>query len=145
MSLFFNILSIFLRRVDAQSDPPEPGGDFFTDEPPDLVSLLVVIGRVFNVLVLSVGVVFVAMLFLSAYKFSISQGDPKGIEGAKKTLTHALIGFLVVVGVYSLLYLIVSSLGGDEAYGTPSGLFTQIRYAIENLNELLNITPGSPE
>jgi hypothetical protein len=147
MNLFFNILSTFLRRADAQggNQPLQaPRDNLFTEEPPDLIELLIVVARVFNILVFSAGVVFVAMLFLSAYKFSISQGDPKGIEGAKKTLTHALIGFLIVVGAYSLLSLIVASLGGYESQGTMTGLFGTIRYAIGELNSLLGIGGVEP-
>lgn len=135
MDIFFKQLPLFLRSVQAQN--------LFTDEPPELQQIAVVVSRVFNFFVLSVGVVLVALIFVSSIKFAMAQGDPKAVEGAKKTLTYAVLGFILVVGVYTLLILISSSLLGETPV-TPGGLIDQIVDSILELDAILEITPASP-
>lgn len=60
------------------------------------------IGKALDVVVLSSGVVFVIMIFYSGIKLSLSQGDAKGIQGVKLTLTWAVVGFVAVIGVYTI-------------------------------------------
>ncbi|PIS22429.1 hypothetical protein COT50_02030 [candidate division WWE3 bacterium CG08_land_8_20_14_0_20_41_10] len=67
--------------------------------------------RLLNVLVLSVGAIFVMFVFLSAIKFAMAQGDPKALQGAKQGLTVAIIGVLVVVGVFAILTILRNILG----------------------------------
>jgi hypothetical protein len=52
------------------------------------------------------GVVLFVMLIMGGIKFISSGGDPKGLEEAKKTLTSALIGMLLVASAYLILALI---------------------------------------
>ncbi|MFA6981459.1 MAG: hypothetical protein WC243_00300 [Patescibacteria group bacterium] len=134
MDTFFSVFSLFLRPVSAQfSSSPD-------EYPPDLVDVLDVIVKVFNVLVFSAGVALAVLILLAAYKFAMAQGDPKGVEGAKKTLTYAVLGFIVVIGVYGLLSLIVSTIGADAGSGNPASLISNIRTQIIQFLRILDIT-----
>ena len=71
--------------------------------------------RIFNILVLAGGLVFIMMIFYSAYKYSLAQGDPKGIVGAKETLNYAIYGFIVTVGAFAIIKIIAGIFHLDTA------------------------------
>ncbi len=57
------------------------------------------------------GTVAVIMIVLSGIKFLLSGGDAKQVEGAKKTLTYAIIG-LVIILLASFIVSIVAYVSG---------------------------------
>lgn len=52
-----------------------------------------IIGALLNL----AGVVALFFIILSGYKYMTSGGDPKQLEGARHTLTYAIIGLVVVL------------------------------------------------
>ena len=52
------------------------------------------------------GVTFFILLLSSGFKFITSGGDPKALEGAKKTLTFAIGGLILIIASYLVLLLI---------------------------------------
>ena len=56
-------------------------------------------------------IVLFIMLILGGYKYITSGGDPKGIEGAKKTLTYAVGGLLLILLSLLILNLIENITG----------------------------------
>jgi hypothetical protein len=104
----------------------------------DVSELADKVGQAVNILIFISGAVFIAYLILGAYKFATAQGDPKGITGAKQTLTHAFIGVFVVLGVFFINMLVVNWLGVDSTYGEPagtSGIFDMLKQGIDALEE----------
>lgn len=78
--------------------------------------------RLLNLITGTAGFVFLAMLFYSAYKYAIAQGDPKGLMGAKDTLTHAIFGFIVAIGSFAIINWVAGTLGVDTGIlSGPSG------------------------
>ncbi len=69
------------------------------------------LGRILNFILGIAGSVFAIMIFYSAIKYATALGDPKGLQGAKDTLTLAIIGLFVVLGAFTILTLITSILG----------------------------------
>mgnify|MGYP001597792198 CR=1 FL=1 len=59
------------------------------------------------------GIVFFILLLSSGFKFITSGGDPKALEGAKKTLTHAIGGLILIIASYLILLLIKEITGVD--------------------------------
>lgn len=59
------------------------------------------------------GVIFFILLISSGFKFITSGGDPKALEGAKKTLTYAIGGIFIVILSYLILVLIKELTGID--------------------------------
>ena len=78
---------------------------------PSPMAIICPIVRLLNVLVLSAGAFFVAFVFIAAIKYALSQGDPKALQASQQTLTTAVIGFLVIIGVYTILTIIKNVLG----------------------------------
>ena len=59
------------------------------------------------------GITFFILLLSSGFKFITSGGDPKALEGAKKTLTYAIGGLIVIILSYLILLLIKEVTGVD--------------------------------
>jgi hypothetical protein len=67
-----------------------------------------IIGVLFSV----AGIILFIMLIVGGVNFMTSGGDPKGLEAAKKTLTYALVGMLLVALGY-LVLVFVSDFTGN--------------------------------
>jgi hypothetical protein len=78
---------------------------------PDPRAMVCIIARVINVFVGVGAVAFVYMILFGAFKLSMAQGDPKGYIGAQNTWFYALIGFLIVVGFFSVYLILANTLG----------------------------------
>lgn len=59
------------------------------------------------------GIVLFILLVIGGFKFITSGGDPKAVEGAKKTLTSAIMGLVIILVAYLLLVLITAITGVD--------------------------------
>jgi hypothetical protein len=69
------------------------------------------VGNVINVILGFAGITFFVLLVIGGIRFITSGGDPKATEGAKKTLTYALGGFLVILLAFLILVLIYKITG----------------------------------
>jgi len=52
------------------------------------------------------GIVAVFFIIFAGIKFVTSGGDPKAVEGARKTLTFAIVGLIVVLLSFFIIYII---------------------------------------
>lgn len=52
------------------------------------------------------GIIAVILIIFSGIKFITSGGDPKQVEGARKTMTYAIIGFVLILLSFAILNLI---------------------------------------
>lgn len=57
------------------------------------------------------GIVLFVLLIVGGFNYLTSGGDPKKIEGAKATLTYAIIGIVVLVLAFLILRLIETLTG----------------------------------
>lgn len=68
---------------------------------PDGVATLSCIPAIFlnivNALFVFVGIVCLVLIIFSGYKYINSGGDPKKLEAARNTITHAILGLLLVL------------------------------------------------
>jgi len=72
-----------------------------------------------NIIVLITEIAFaIAALFfiVGGISFLISSGSPEKIEKAKKTITSAVIGMVIVLTSYLIVVSVIVALGGKEAY-----------------------------
>ena len=76
-----------------------------------LLQLPCALGRVLNVLVLSAGVILGIIIAQASFKLSIAQGDAKAIQSAQQKLTWGVVGFLIIIGIYSISFIIAQILG----------------------------------
>jgi glucose uptake protein GlcU len=54
------------------------------------------------------GIVLFILLIVGGFKFITSGGDPKAVEGARKTLTSAIAGLVIILVSYLILVLITN-------------------------------------
>lgn len=103
---------------------------FALSDPPELVEVLDIAGRILNIAVGVAGIVLVAMVAYGVWKSSLSVGDPRGLEGAKQTWTYALYGFFIIVGSFAAFLIMTGILGITLS---PASLLTNISTAITDL------------
>lgn len=119
-------------------------GSLIGDEPPSLEMLVCPIVRVFNMIILLVGVVLIIMIIYGAIKLALSLGDPKGLESAKATWVHAGIGLGIVLGFWGILTILMNRFGITNAtrgFTSPMDPFNKAGDGITNLLEAIGITP----
>ncbi len=89
------------------------------EKAPSPMAILCPIARLMNVFVYSAAAFFVMFVFVAAIKYALSQGDPKALQASQQTLTMALVGFLVVIGVWTILTILKNILGLDAGILNP--------------------------
>jgi thiosulfate reductase cytochrome b subunit len=82
-------------------------GSCVVNDVPTLNCLPVVFENVIRAALLFSGVVALFFIILSGIKMITSGGDPKQLEGARQTLTYAIIGLVIVL----LSFFIISTIG----------------------------------
>lgn len=75
--------------------------------------LQTLIGNVIGYALGFAGIVLFVLLIVGGFKFITSGGDPKAVEGARKTLTSAIAGLVIILISYLILVLIKNITGVD--------------------------------
>lgn len=105
----------------------------------DLTQIWCPIVRVLNAMYVLGGVIFICMVFVTAYKFAMAQGDPRELQGAKQSLTYTIAGFAVTVSVYVIVSIIGVSFGSSNVADTNNA-FRSIGEALCDISDLAGIT-----
>lgn len=82
-------------------------------------SIFSVIGKLISGLVALVGAFFVALIIYGGITWLTSTGDSGKIEKAKKTITYAVIGVIVVLSAWNLTTFVITTI-----QSAPSGMLT---------------------
>lgn len=97
-------------------------------EPPDLgdIDIDLLPGSINEIISLATslvlafaGLIFFAMLVMGGFRFLTAGGDEKSVQEARKSLTNATIGLIIVVSAFAI---------------------TQILFTIFGLNSLISVT-----
>ena len=75
-------------------------------------------GNVISVALGFGGLILFVMLLVGGFKYITAGGDPKGIESAKKTITTAILGMVLLALAFLILQLI------HQITGAPVTTFT---------------------
>lgn len=86
----------------------------FTDNVVHLRYLECIFQNAVQAIIALAGIVVFIMLLIGGFKYITAGADPKAVESAKKTLTYA-IGGLVLVAISFLILVFVSEFTGQEA------------------------------
>ena len=82
-------------------------------EPAKISDLATVFENVVKYALGFAGIALFILLIVGGFKYITSGGDPKAVEGAKKTLTSAVIGLVLILVSYLILVLITNITGVD--------------------------------
>ncbi|MEI6511185.1 MAG: hypothetical protein WCO25_04045 [Candidatus Uhrbacteria bacterium] len=73
-------------------------------------SLPTMIGNVIQVLLGVLGIVFVVLVVYAGFLYLTSAGEDKGVGKAKKLLTQAVIGLIIIVSAYAISGYVIAAL-----------------------------------
>ena len=77
-------------------------------KPTSLACIPVFLGNIINIAAVLAGVATIFFIVWGGIRFITSSGDPVKVEGAKKTITYAAIGFVIIV----LSFIIIKVFSG---------------------------------
>lgn len=103
LSLFFLSFVFLLFPQKTMADVPCAGGVCKTaigDISTDPVSF---VKSVFGILLSLSGGIALVLIIISGYSYMTSEGNPEKVQGAKETLTSAIVGLLFII--FSLVIL----------------------------------------
>lgn len=87
--------------------------------PATLACLGTILGGILKAALLFIFPVTIILIIVAGYKFVTSHGEAKQLEGARKTITFAIIG--VVIVMFSFLILnIISTVTGVKCINTTN-------------------------
>lgn len=87
--------------------------DVTGNNPAQFSDLEVVFSNVVRAILALAGIVLFITLLIGGFKFITSGGDPKAIDAAKKTLTFAIAGMVLVASAFLILRFINVFTGVD--------------------------------
>lgn len=99
--------------VSGQGPQGGPQGGIDTSDVAKLSDLEAVFGNVVSAALALGGIVFFIMLISGGFKYITSGGDPKAVEEAKKTLTYAIGGMVLLALAFLLLRFIEVFTGAE--------------------------------
>jgi hypothetical protein len=94
-----------------------------------------------NITILILGIsgsVILLMFVYGGFLWITSRGDAKRIEKGKDTLTHAVIGFAIIILSYSMINFLIATLAGDA----PSETISETIDKADDQNADLNLNPS---
>ena len=71
----------------------------------------IIVGNIIFWLLVFAGIVALILIIISGFKFVTSGGEPKKAEGARKTLTYAVIGLFVILISFGIVAFIAQQTG----------------------------------
>jgi hypothetical protein len=77
------------------------GTEFFNKLLPNLISLSFIVGAI----------IFVAIIIVGAIQWIISGGDKAAIESAKSKITNAVIGLVILLSLFAIIYILENFFG----------------------------------
>ena len=72
--------------------------------------LPLIIGRIVNVVLGFLGVVFLVLLLYAGFTWMTAQGDDKKVATARNIITQAIIGLIVIVAGFAISNFVLGSL-----------------------------------
>lgn len=70
-----------------------------------------IILQVFHIAVRLAGIAVFIMLIIGGFRYLTSGGDPKGAESARKTITYAIFGLVLILAAWFILNFISTFTG----------------------------------
>lgn len=74
--------------------------------PATLVKLEVIFANAISAVLALGGIILLLMLFSAGFGYLNSNGDPKAVEGAQKTMSYAVGGIVLLAGAFLFLKIV---------------------------------------
>jgi hypothetical protein len=69
------------------------------------------LGNVLSVAVSGIGLIGFVMLIIGSFRYLLSGGNAKGVEGGRNTMTFAIVGLVVALASFMILQLVANFTG----------------------------------
>lgn len=114
-----NVLSIFVMvvilltplLVDAQFRVPTAAG---TDPVPTDTKITDILIRIIQILLAVAGLIAVIFLIVGGFRYITAAGNEETAEAAKKTITNAIIGIVVIILAFVIVRVVANAVIGGQ-------------------------------
>jgi len=116
VAVFVGVLLLVFSNQVAAADifsSPDPYAGCIVDGIPTLRCIPAIFGNLINTGIALAGIVAVFFITTSGIKFITSGGDPGRVAEARRTLTFAVVGLLIVVLSFTILKVVGKITGTD--------------------------------
>lgn len=72
--------------------------------------LTTIIGRIINILLSFLGIVFLVLVLYAGFLWMTAQGDSKKVDQAKGMITQAIVGLIIIMAAYAISNYVLSAL-----------------------------------
>lgn len=115
----FSVVSVHAQLADGQQAVQETAAAAGVEGGVDLVQI---IGRIINIFLGFLGIIFLGLLLYAGYLWMTAAGNEEQVAKAKTTIRNAIIGLVLIASAWSITFFILRALGGDE--GSGGGIFS---------------------
>lgn len=85
------------------------------------LDIRIIIARIIRIVIGFLGIIAVGLIIYAGWLWMTSQGNEDKIEQAKKILTNAIIGLLIIISAFAIVSFILNKLIGDFGGGPGGG------------------------
>lgn len=100
---FFSFIGLFAAPVPVHA---QSWGGCVVNGVATLRCIPIVFSNIVNAALIFAGSVAVILLIYAGIRFVMSGGDPKQTQQARQIITYAIIGLVIVLGSFGIIYLI---------------------------------------
>jgi hypothetical protein len=73
-------------------------------------SLPVIVGGIINAALGIIGIVMVVIIIFAGYKWMMAQGNSQQVDEAKKMITNAVIGLIILMASYAIATFVINAI-----------------------------------
>lgn len=107
------VLFAFPSKALAQSSFDSLQGEVAQTDVATITGLERIFSNIVTVVLELSGIVLFVMFLIGGFKFLTSKGDPKAVESARGTLTHAITGLIILVLAVVFMVIIENITGAN--------------------------------
>ncbi len=83
-------------------------------------SITSIIGRVIGIFLSVLGIIFLVLVLYAGFLWMTAAGNPERVEKAKKMLTQAVIGLIIILLAFAITNFVIQALTGNGVFGGDS-------------------------
>ncbi|MBU3957279.1 pilin [Patescibacteria group bacterium] len=80
----------------------------------EIKDLVDIVENIFNLVIRLAGILAFIMLLIGGFRYLTSGGDAKAAESARKTITYAILGLVLIIAAWFILKFIAEFTGLGE-------------------------------
>ncbi|HWY79719.1 MAG TPA: hypothetical protein VNW29_05155 [Candidatus Sulfotelmatobacter sp.] len=101
----FSFVFLFVGPMPAHAQA-NSWGNCVINNVPSLTCLPIVFSNIIKAALMFVGTVAIILIIYAGIRFVTSGGDPKQSQAARQIMTYAIIGLILVLSSFAIIYLI---------------------------------------